>query len=104
MNRILLVAWREFITNLKRRSFLFTAFGLPLVIIAAQFAIGYFVGQQSRTTGTLGYIGYVDLTSEQLLSHAVDKPDEFRAYPDQGSAKAALTALDAERVPAAKAD
>lgn len=92
MNRILLVARREFITNVKRRSFLFTAFGLPLIIIAAQFAIGYFVGQQSRTTGTLGHIGYVDLTSEKLLSHAVDKPDEFRAYPDQESARAALTA------------
>ena len=90
MNRILLVAQREFITNLRRRSFLFTAFGLPLIIIAAQFAIGYFAVQQSRTTGTLGQIGYVDLTSDQILSRAVDKPDEFQAYLDQESAMAAL--------------
>jgi ABC-2 type transport system permease protein len=92
MNRILLVARREFITNVKRRSFLFTVFGLPLFIIAIQFAVGYFVERQSETTGTLGQIGYVDLTPGQILSLAVDKPDEFRAYPDQEAARAALVA------------
>jgi ABC-2 type transport system permease protein len=92
VDRVLLVAQREFIANIKRRSFLFTAFGLPLLIIAAQFAIGYFVGQQSRTTGTLGQIGYVDLSSEHILHLAIGRPDEFQDYADQEAARAALVA------------
>lgn len=92
MNRILLIARREFLSNVKRRSFLFTAFVLPLLIIAAQFIVGYFVAQQSETTGTLGQIGYVDRTPDQILNLALDKPDEFRAYADERAAKAALLA------------
>ena len=92
MNRVLRVARREFLFNVKRRSFLFTAFGLPLLIIGAQFAIGFFVEQQSRTTGTLGHIGYVDLTPDQILKLAVGKPDEFQTFADQKTAQAALIA------------
>ena len=90
MNRILLVARREFVTNIRRRSFLFTAFGLPLIILAAQFAIGFFVEQQSTTTGTLGDIGYVDLTRDHILAPAAGKPAEFKAFSDQEAAKSAL--------------
>jgi ABC-2 type transport system permease protein len=92
MKRILLVARHEFLTNVKRRSFLFTAFGMPLLIIALQFAIGYFVEQRSNKTGTLGQIGYVDLTADGLLRLAVDRPGEFRAHPDEQAARAALVA------------
>jgi ABC-2 type transport system permease protein len=92
MNRIFLIARREFLTNIKRRSFLFTAFGLPVIIIAAQFAVGYFVQQQGQTTGTLGRIGYIDLTPDQVLTQALGKPDEFQAFADQDSAQSALVA------------
>ncbi len=90
MKRVLLVARREFITNVKRRSFLFTAFGLPLLIIAAQFGIGYFVQQQSQTTGSLGKIGYVDLTPAQILDAAANRPVEYQAFSDQETARSAL--------------
>lgn len=92
MNRVLLIARREFMTNVKRRSFLLSAFGLPLIIIAAQFAVGYLAEKQSRATGTLGQIGYADLTSDQLLSLAVGKPAEFQAFANQESAQDALLA------------
>jgi ABC-2 type transport system permease protein len=92
MNRILLIARREFLTNVKRRSFLFSVFGLPLLIIATQFVVGYFVETQSETTGTLGQIGYVDLTRGEILSLAQDKPDEFQAYVDEEAAHSALLA------------
>lgn len=92
MNRAFLVARREFVTNVRRRSFLFTAFGLPLLIIAAQFAVGYFVQTQTQTTGILGQIGYVDLTPDHLLGMAVRKPVEFREFSRQEDARAALVA------------
>jgi ABC-2 type transport system permease protein len=63
-----------------------------LLIIGIQFAVGFFIEQQSETTGTLGTIGYVDLTTDQILNLAVDKPNEFRAYPDQETAQQALVA------------
>jgi ABC-2 type transport system permease protein len=90
MKRALLIARREFLTNVKRRSFLFTAFGVPLLVIVAQFAISYFVGEQGEKTGMLGQIGYVDRSPDQILALAVDKPDEFQAYEDEASAQAAL--------------
>jgi len=94
MSRIALIARREFLTNVKRRSFLFTAFGLPIIIIAIQFALGYFIEHQSETTGTLGQIGYVDLTPEQILSRAANKPAEYRAFADADSAQSALLARE----------
>jgi ABC-2 type transport system permease protein len=90
MKRVWFVARREFITNIKRRSFLFTAFGVPLLLIMAQFAIGYFAQKQNEATGTLGQIGYVDLSHDRVLDSAVDKPDEFRAFADKKGAQAAL--------------
>jgi ABC-2 type transport system permease protein len=90
INRILLIAKREFLSNVKRRSYLFTAFGLPLIIAVAQFAMGAFIQSQSQTTGTLGEIGYVDLTGNQILSQAIDKPEEFTAYPTEEAARTAL--------------
>ena len=51
MNRTRLIAVREFTTNIKRRSFLFTAFGLPLILIAVQFIIGDFEGGGRRWRG-----------------------------------------------------
>jgi ABC-2 type transport system permease protein len=92
MSRILLVSRREFLTNVRRRSFLFTAFVLPLIIIAAQIAIGHFVQQQSETTGSLGRIGYVDLTPDQILESALGKPEEFEAYSDPEVARSDLVA------------
>jgi ABC-2 type transport system permease protein len=92
MSRILFVAKREFVTNIKRRGFLFTAFGIPVLIIAAQFAVAYFVQTQSEKTGGLGEIGYVDLTSDQVLATAENKPAEFRAFDQQDAAQAALIA------------
>ncbi len=88
--RVFLIAWREFTVNIKRRSFLFTAFGIPLLVIAIQVAMGYFVEQQGQTTGTLGLVGYVDLTPEQLLAGAEAKPAEFRAFASEQEARAAL--------------
>jgi ABC-2 type transport system permease protein len=94
MSRTFFVAKREFVTNIKRRGFLFTAFGIPALIIAAQLVVAYFVQTQSEKTGGLGEIGYVDLTSDQLLAAAVNKPAEFRAFGQQDSARAALIAGD----------
>lgn len=94
MSRIFLVSRREFLTNIRRRSFLFTAFVLPLIIIGAQIAIGYFVQEQSETTGGLGQVGYVDLTPDKLLQRARAKPQEFRAYADPEDARSDLTAGD----------
>ncbi len=94
MSRIALIARREFLTNVRRRSFLFTAFGLPIIIIAIQFALGHFIEHQNETTGTLGEVGYLDLTPEHVLAQAAGKPDEYRAFDDVDSAQSALLARE----------
>jgi len=106
MNRTLLVLRNELVTTLTRRSFLFAAFGLPLI------AILIFAGISALNRGSPDVISSVTGTadkSETIVEGYVDHGDLIKAIPEfvpDGSLVAfpdeasALRALEAEEIAA----
>lgn len=88
MHKIWLIAQREYLYNFKRRSFLFTAFGVPAFTIFMMFIIFGVAENSATATGQLGNIGYVDQPG--VLTAAVDKPEEFIAFDDEAAARQAF--------------
>jgi ABC-2 type transport system permease protein len=87
MPKVWLVAKREFLFNIKRRSFLFAAFGAPVLTVALMIVVFSVVGQ-SFSGDVTQPIGYVDLSG--VLVDGIDRPDNFTAYPTEAAARAAL--------------
>jgi ABC-2 type transport system permease protein len=91
MNRFWIVASYEFFTNVKKKSFLFTLFGLPIfmgiiftvVTVVTTIAIGS--GEVREDA-----IGYVDEIG--VLAEAKDLPEGWQAYPTVAAAEEAVTA------------
>jgi ABC-2 type transport system permease protein len=83
-----LVARREYLYNLRRRSFLFGAFVVPVMVIVIML-IAFSLALESETNAeSIGQVGYVDLAG--VLSEAVDKPEQFMAYDSEADARQAL--------------
>lgn len=92
MSKVMLVARHEFLTNVRRRAFLFASFGAPILLIALM-AFIFMVAIQSETdTERVGQVGYVDHAG--VLAQALEKPDTFQLYADEDAARAALIAED----------
>ncbi len=90
MNRMWLVAKHEYMTNIKRRSFLFVAFGVPIfTIVMMAVVFGLIINNETDTT-RLGTIGYVDQAG--VLAQQIDKPENFSVYDSEAAARAALDA------------
>ncbi|MBN1965051.1 MAG: ABC transporter permease [Anaerolineae bacterium] len=92
LRKIWLIARREFTYNFRRRSFLFSAFGVPIFVFVLWFFIFGSAEETAEATGTLGDIGYVDLAG--FLSDPVEEPEDYVLYADQDAAQAALLAGD----------
>lgn len=96
MDKMLLVARREFLYNLRRPAFLFAVIGMPLMFVVI-FGI-IFLTSQGDTIDDLnqwGRVGTVDNTPTQILAPGVmpeEYPDLFQPYADLDSARAALDA------------
>ncbi|MBN2471415.1 MAG: ABC transporter permease [Anaerolineae bacterium] len=90
MRKIWLIARREYLYNFRRRSFLFTAFGVPAFSFLMMFVIFNLLEGTFTETGQLGTVGYVDAAG--VLAEAVERPEEFAAFPEAESAHAALLA------------
>lgn len=85
-----LIAKREFVVNVKKRSFLFTAFGIPLLMAALLFAVFAISFNAEEDVERLGSIGYVDQSG--VLANEIAKPENYQAYENTESARAALEA------------
>jgi ABC-2 type transport system permease protein len=85
-----LVARHEFLTNVRRRSFLFAAFGAPLFTILVMYIVFAITVESFGGTEGIGLIGYVDESG--VLAAAIDEPEDFRPYPDGNAARAAMDA------------
>lgn len=85
-----LVARHEFLTNVRRRSFLFAAFGAPLFTILVMYIVFAITVESFGGTEGIGLIGYVDESG--VLAAAIDQPEDFRPYPDGNAARAAMDA------------
>ena len=68
MNKMLLVARHEYMTNLKSPTFLFAAFGLPILMIAIMAVVMAVTVESATSTSDLGRIGYVDFAEIIVLN------------------------------------
>jgi ABC-2 type transport system permease protein len=92
VNKIWLVAKREYLFNLRRRSFLFGAFGVPIFIFIVMFIAISVVANDAENVGSVGQVGYVDQAG--ILSEAIDQPEQFVPYSAEAAARQALDAGD----------
>jgi ABC-2 type transport system permease protein len=90
VSKMWLVARHEFLTNVRRRSFLFAAFGAPLFTILVMYIVFAITVESFGGTEGIGLIGYVDESG--VLAAAIDQPEDFRPYPDGNAARAAMDA------------
>jgi len=90
MSKTWLIIKHEYLTNIKRRSFLFGAFGVPIISILLMTVVFGLVINNESDMSRLGTIGYVDLSG--VLQKQIDKPDNFAVYDSETDARAALDA------------
>ncbi|NDJ62405.1 MAG: ABC transporter permease [Chloroflexi bacterium] len=90
MNKALLVARHEYLFNVRRRGFLFAAFGVPLLTIVMLFFVFSATTEAETNVGAVGTVGYIDLAG--VLVARIDEPDYFAAYDDEATARAAIDA------------
>lgn len=90
MRKIGLIARREYLYNFRKKSFLLSAFGIPVFILALWAVIFIVSEQQATATGGLGNIGYVDLAG--VVTAEVAAPEEFVAFESADAAEAAFEA------------
>jgi len=88
MHKAWLVAKHEFITNVSKRSFLFAAFGIPLVFVILIVIVSLIAIDAEENLDRLGMIGYVDQAG--VLAEPRDVPAGFSAFPDVEAAETAL--------------
>lgn len=91
MNKTFTVARREYLYNLKRPSFLFAVFGVPLFTIIVMVLIFAVTVSNEENLEQVGRVGYVDQSG--ILADPVfpeDATDRFTPYPDETAARQAL--------------
>ncbi|MFQ3645946.1 MAG: ABC transporter permease [Anaerolineae bacterium] len=91
MNRVWVVASYEFMSNIRKPSFLFALFGLPL-LMGGLFAIIALVSVIAATSGEVreDAIGYVD--SANLTANVPSVPEGWQAFESEEAARAAVDA------------
>lgn len=87
-DKVLLVLRREYIFNFKRPSFLFTAFGVPLLTLVALFVVFQFVLNRESSLDGWERVAYVDLAG--VLDPAGPNPDAYRLLENEQIARQQL--------------
>ena len=77
MDKVLTIAYREFMYNLRRPAFLFAVFGTPLIIIIA-LVLSVALADSSPDLSEYGTVGYVDNSAAQVLAPG----EPLETYPD----------------------
>lgn len=90
MNKAMIVARHEFLSNVRRPAYLFASFGVPLLTIGLMILIMAIAFQAETDTSRVGQVGYVDQSG--VLADAREKPDNYTAYTDETEAREALDA------------
>ncbi|MDX2163144.1 MAG: ABC transporter permease [bacterium] len=93
MNKAWRIARREFASNIIKPSFLFGAFGVPLIIIVIMVVVIALAAESQENLDRVGDVGYVDQSG--VLADAAARPETFLAFQD---AEAARAALEAQRI------
>lgn len=95
MGKLWLVAKREFLLRVSRRTFLVTTFAVPLGF-AALIAVGVFIAIQSVEKRPVGYVdnsGVLDPAIVPSLNE-IDETVEIRVYQDESVAQIDLESGD----------
>lgn len=88
LQKIWLIAKREFQFNLRRRAFLFSMFGLPILIVGIMW-FSSTIGQQAATDiSQFKRVGVVDLSG--VLSALTAMPKPFERFADEQTAERTL--------------
>lgn len=90
-NKLLIIARHEYITNFKRPIYLFSAFGMPLIIGVVMYVVFAVIIDAETNLDAYQSVGYVDLSTEQLLAE-VEADDRFIPFDDEVTARQALEA------------
>jgi ABC-2 type transport system permease protein len=90
MHKAWLVAKREYLFNVKKRSFLFGAFGVPVLIVALIVVVGAIAVDSETNVEQVGGVGYVDEAG--VLTDDIEPPENYRPYASAEEARAALEA------------
>jgi len=91
MKKMWLVARREYLYNLKRPSFLFAVFGVPIFTFIVWGVVFLVMSNSENNVGTNSKFGYVDLSG--VLANPItpqDKPEQFVPYAGETAARADL--------------
>lgn len=83
--KIRLVMLREYLLNFKRPSFLFTAFGVPLMSLGAMFLIIRFTTNRETNLDNWQRVGYVDRAG--VIDAAGPNPDGYQPVSDPALAE-----------------
>ena len=96
MNKMWIVARREYGFNLRRRSFLFAVFGVPLFTFVVWAVIFLAIASTEQNLDDIGTVGYVDqtgvITDPTLLPDDPQLAVPYTAYDSEESARKALDA------------
>jgi len=105
MSKALLVARHEFMVNIRRKSYLFAAFGVPLFIGALMFFVIYFIGDSATSLDDYNTVGIVD---NAQITTDLTVPDDLElnyvSYPDEDSATQAYLDGDIQAILVLNAD
>ncbi len=88
MDKMWLVARREYLYNLRRRSFLFGAFGVPIFVILVMLVAFSAIANEEENAAGVGQVGYVDEAG--VLSESIDRPEQFVPFVAEAEARQAL--------------
>jgi len=88
MDKLLLIARREYVSNIRRPGFLFGTFGLPLIMVGL-FVLISAISIQSLSTVS-DQVGYGDASG--VLAAGVGRPDNFTPFASEDEAQAAFDA------------
>ncbi|MCA9890524.1 MAG: ABC transporter permease, partial [Anaerolineae bacterium] len=89
MSNIIEVARHEFLSIVRKRSFLFTMIGVPLFSIAMMILVIFIqINVAESGTAQVNSLGYVDLAG--VLDAQIDKPEQFMAYDSEDAVVAAM--------------
>ncbi|MEP7294018.1 MAG: ABC transporter permease [Chloroflexota bacterium] len=88
MSKTWLIIKHEYLTNIKRRSFLFGAFGAPIISLVLMTVVFGLIINNEADVERLGSIGTVDEAG--VLTQQIDAPENFHAYETEAAARADL--------------
>jgi ABC-2 type transport system permease protein len=78
-HKIWLVMRREYLFNFRRPSFLFTAFGVPALSLAAMFLIFQFTANRESNLGGFQRVGYID-EADVVIAPVTDSTVDYYGY------------------------